>query len=43
MTRSLMLRNLEPHDFGRTISDATDLGELLDGDRKSRDVISLGL
>ena len=48
MTRSLILRSLEPQDFGRTISampEATDLGELLviDGESKPRDVISLGL
>ena len=48
MTRSLILRSLEPQDFGRTMSatpEVTDLGEPLesDGESKARDVISLGL
>ena len=47
MTRSLILRSLEPQDFGRTISatpEVTDLGESSesDGESKPRDVISLG-
>lgn len=45
MIRSLMFRSLEPQDFGRTISTAPEVTELfeMDGERKPRDVISLGL
>lgn len=44
MIRSLIFRSLEPQDFGRTISRAPEVTELLetDGERKPRDVISLG-
>jgi hypothetical protein len=39
-----MFRSLEPHDFGRTKSTAPEVTELLEmeGERKPRDVISLG-
>lgn len=45
MIRSLMFRSLEPQDFGRTISTAPEVTELLemDGERKPREDMSLGL